>query len=641
MSNGYGNDSIRSLSDREAVRMRVSTYAGGNDKQGAFTTVREVIANSIDEFKSSHGDEILVEYLKDGSIKVSDKGRGCPVDWNEAEGKYNYQLIFESLNAGGKYSQGNYEFSLGLNGIGNSLVILSSEFANIEVIRDGYKYNLEYLKGINEGGLHKEELKEITQTSTTIHWKPDLEVFLENDFPEEWFNEYLEQQAIVNKGLRLVFINQEGERKEFYYENGIVDYLSESSQDKNFTSIQYFETEAVGRDREDKPDYKSKYQIAFCFNNEITKLESYHNSSYLKNGGSPHNAIKTAFTYSIDKLIKNKDKYNKKEKKITFGDIEDSLMIVSNTYSSETSYQNQTKFAITNKFIQDFMTNYIKEQLEIYFIENPLEADKIIERTLINKRSREKSEQTRLDVKKKLQGSVNGIFNKVEGLINAKCKDKTKKILCICEGKSSLSAMLAGRQDIHALLPIRGKITNCFKTPIDKALKSEIIRSIIRAMGAGIEVRGERKSLNTFNIDDLNFAEIHIYVDADHDGMGSILPLLLTVFWTFFPTLVEQGRIKIVETPKYEIVAGKEFHYAVDDYQLEKVKEELEGKKYKIHYVKGLSELSAETMAMCMRPDYENIVQITLDNIEECIKTLELFMGSEISSRREFILNSF
>lgn len=636
--NNYGNESIRSLSDREAVRMRVATYAGGSDLAGAFTTVREIISNSVDEFKAGYGNEIIVQYFEDGSVQVIDKGRGCPVDWNETEQKYNYELIFMSLNAGGKYSQDNYEFSLGLNGIGAALTILSSEFAYVEVKRDGYKYNLEFKKGELIGELQKEKIIGDYETGTTIRWKPDLEVYTDVIFPEEWFKEYLEQQAIVNKGLKLIFINKQNIKTEYYYENGIIDYIHKLNQGKNFTDVVYWETEAVGRDREDKKDYRSKYQIAFCFNNEVNVMESYHNSSFLKHGGSPHEAIKNGFTYAIDKLIKKKGGYKKGEKKITFDDIKDSLVIITNTYSTETSYENQTKFAITNKFIRDFMTNYIKQQLEIYFIENPLEADMIVQQVLINKRSREKAEQTRLDLKKTLQSNINNTTNRIDGFVNCRSKDKNKTELYIVEGKSALGATKQGRdKEFQAIYPLRGKILNCLKADYNKIFKNDIIVDLIKVLGCGVEIKNKyTKGFNTFNLDDLRWSKIIIATDADVDGFH-IRTLILTMFYRLMPTLIKEGRIYIAESPLYEIIYKDESYFAYNDEEKDRIVQQLGG-NVTVQRSKGLGENTPEMMwETTMNPETRRLIKVTEDDVVKMNQYFEMFLGDDLEGRKVYI----
>ncbi|WP_310876923.1 toprim domain-containing protein [Priestia megaterium] len=645
----YGNDSIRSLSDREAVRMRVATYAGGNDKHGAFTTAREILSNSTDEFKAGHGNEITIQYFKDNSIKVSDKARGCPVDWNEGEGKYNYELIYLSLNAGGKYSQDSYEYALGLNGIGSALTILSSEFAFVEVVRDGYKYNLEFKKGELVGEMKKEQVPEGTQTGTVIHWRPDLEVFLENNFPEEWFTEYLEQQAIVNKGLKFIFINQKEEQKEFYYENGIVDYLNKLNEDKNFTDPIYLETEAVGKDRDDKPEYRSKYQIAFSFNNEVNILESYHNSSFLKHGGSPHNAVKNAFTYAIDHLIKSKGKYNKNEKKITFEHIADSLVIVTNTYSTETSYQNQTKFAITNKFIQDYLTKYLKEQLEIYFIENPFEADKIVEQILINKHSSEKAERTRLDIKKKLQSNSGvGLKSKIEDLNDCDMDNTSleERELWVCEGESACQTMTNSRDDrTMGTYPLRGRFISSLKNSVEDVLNNKPAMGIIQSLGCGIEIPAQErknfKNVTTFNKENLRYGNIVIACDSDSFGNG-ISIALVTFFYKFMPTLLKENRIHISLSPRYKITVKDKELFAYDEKEKNEMIKELDSQnmKYNVGIIKGLGELNGDTYwNYVMNPETRKIKKLIYKSEfdEQLDHYFNILMGEDIEGRKNYI----
>lgn len=622
--------------------MRVAVYAGSSDKEGAFTTVREIVGNSIDEFKAGYGNEIIVEYLKDGSIQVTDYGRGCPVDWNEAEGKYNYELIFLQLNAGGKYSNDNYTFSIGLNGQGASLSILSSKIAFIEVKRDGYKYNLEFEKGELIGELNKEKINGDYQTGTKIRWLPDTDVFLSVDFPIDWFTDYLHKQAIVNKGLKIKFIDHFHDKTyEYYYENGIIDYIQNLNNQKNFTDIVYLETEAIGRDREDKNDYRSKYEIAFCFNNEVNLLESYHNSSFLKHGGSPHEAIKAAFVYAIDKLIKQNNGYNKNEKKITFDDIRDSLIIVSNTYSTETSYQNQTKFAITNKFIQEFMREYLKEQLEIYFIENPIDAEKIMNQVLINKRSREKAEKTRLDIKKKLQGHVNNITNRIEGFINCRSKDNTKTELYLVEGKSALGSTKQGRDaEFQAIYALRGKILNCLKADYDKIFKNDIIVDLIKILGCGVEVKSKyNKNLNTFDLNNLRWSKIIITTDQDVDGWH-IRTLLLTLIYRLIPTLIEKEKVFIAESPLYEIVHNDISYFAYSDNEKDQILSKL-GNNVIIQRSKGLGENTAEMMwETTMNPKTRKLIKVTKDDVIKTQTYFDMFLGDDLQSRKEYIENN-
>lgn len=643
MRESYNNESIRKLTDLEAVRTRVSVYAGSADKEGAFTTVKEIISNSIDEFKEGYGDMIDIIYHEDGSITVRDSGRGIPMDWNEGEKEYNYKLLLFTLNAGGKYDSSSYGYSIGLNGIGSSLATMSSEFADIESIRDGNIYSISSRKGTPEGELQIEKNKDKLPSGTKVRWKPDTDVFDEISFPDKWFLEYIKRQAIVNKGLKISFTNKEGEVFEEYYEDGIRDYIKELSDDKNFTSEEYFETDDIwGSDRSDREDYKSKFEVAYTFNNDNYAMESYHNSSYLSEGGSPHDAVKSAFVHIIDRLIKKLNKYNKNEKKISFTDIEESLIIITNTYSTETQYKNQTKLAISNKFIRDKLNELLRSNLQVFFVENPLEAEKVADQVLANKRSREKAERTRIDIRKKLSTKTNTITNKVDGYYPPKSKNKEERILAICEGKSALSSMLDGRDvNTYGIYPIRGKTLNTYKASDKQIMNNELITDLYSILGCGMELNGKKGTKsNNFDIDNLNFGKIAIFADADEDGIGSILPLLLVMFERLSPELLEKGKIYYGQTPKYEVKTLDEEYYAFNDKEFEKIKKEIGNQKYEVSFVKGLGELNQQGIARCMRPEADNLLKITVEE-DDSVDILKMFMGKDVGKRREIILDSF
>lgn len=648
MSN-YGNESIKKRTDREAVRDNPATYAGSTDIHGAFTTVREIVSNAIDEFKSGNGDIIDVIVDNEDVISVYDRGRGVPMDWNKGEEDYNYNLIFCQLNAGGKYSKEDdetgYDYAIGLNGIGSALTILSSSKATVTSVRDGNIYKMSFVEGEPDGDLSITKIGKDSETGTLIEWTPSIDVFDENKFEKQWFVDYLKEQAIVNKGLTITFKYKNDEEESFVYKNGIQDYMEELNE-HGFTKPQYFESDDFrGSDREDKADYKSKYEFIYAFNNENYKIESYHNSSFLRLGGSPHDAIKSSFVYEIDRHIRILGLYNKKESRIKFDDISDSLLIITNTYSTQTSYQGQTKFAITNKFIKDKMNELLRENLHVYFIENSKDAEIICKQVLANKRAREKAEKTRVDTKKKLTSDITSMDSsmRVNGLINCKSKDKEKTVLAICEGKSALSSLLVGRTDYHAIFPIRGKVLNCFKAPMDRILANEVIMGIYKALGCGLEIGKKGSSTYTFDIDKMNFHDVEIYVDADEDGIGSIFPLLLSMFWKLTPTLMREGRIKLGRTPKYEIQTINDQYYAMDDSELETLRnsKELKGKKYELHYIKGLAELSSEGIAMAMDRDNNQTIQVQVDDEKQSIELLELFMGDKVEPRKEYILSTF
>lgn len=639
----YGNESITSLRGADRVRKRPSVIFGSDGLDGCQHSFFEILSNSIDEAREGFGEEITIIRHADQSITVVDNGRGAPVDYNQREEKYNWELIYCELYAGGKYnnvSGENYEYSLGLNGLGACATQYSSEYMDITVHRDGFKYDLHFEKGENVGGLIKEPAPKAS-TGTLHKWKPDLDVFTDINIPLEYFKDVLKRQAIVNKGLRFILVDEESDvTLEYIYPRGINDYIEEINDEKNLTTLQYFEDEATGRDREDKQDYKVKIQIAFSFNNEVNLLEYYHNSSFLEYGGSPDRAVKAAFVYEIDKLIRNLNKYQKDEKKITFTDIEDSLVLVTNSFSTVTSYENQTKKSITNKFIQDFMTSFLKSRLEVYFIENMEEAQKIAEQVLINKRSREKAEKTRLNLKKTLSGKID-VINRVKKFVDCRTKVLERRELYIVEGDSALGACKLARDgEFQALMPIRGKILNCLKADYEKIFESEIIVDLIKVLGCGVEIKTKHnKELDTFSMENLRWDKVIICTDADVDGF-QIRTLLMTVFHRLAPSLLREGKVFIAESPLFEISTKDETYFAYTEKEKQDYLKKLGKKVQMIQRSKGLGENEPEMMwktTMC--PDSRRLILIEPEDPDMTQRMFEVLLGDDIDGRKQIILD--
>lgn len=638
--NNYDNESITSLKGADRVRLRPSVIFGSDGIEGCQHSIFEILSNSIDEAREGFGEKIDIIRHKDFSITVRDYARGIPVDYNQREERYNWELLFCELYAGGKYlnnSGENYEYSLGLNGLGLCSTQYSSEFMDVCVIRDGYKYSLRFEKGENVGGLKKEKTKE-TQTGTYIYWRPDKDVFTDINVSLEYFQDILKRQSIVNKGLEFQLYDEESKETFIYlYENGIKDYIKELTQKEAFTQVQYFESLACGRDREDKPEYKLKFEIAFCFDNEVNLLEYYHNSSFLEYGGSPDKAVKSAFVYAIDNYLKNNSLYKKDEKKIAFSDVEDSLALVINSFSTVTSYENQTKKSITNKFIQEALTDYLKKQLEIYFIENKSDADKIANQIIINKRSRESAEKTRINIRKKLIGNID-INNRVEKFVNCRTKDVSKRELYIVEGDSALGACMLGRDaDFQGIMPIRGKILNCLKANYDKIFKSDIIMDLLRVIGCGVEIKSKHnKELNSFDIEMLKWNKIILCTDADVDGF-QIRTLLLTMLYRLAPTLIEEKKVFIAESPLYEITSGKKTYFAYTEKEKSDILKKITG-KYNIQRSKGLGENEPEMMwQTTMNPQTRRLILVMPEDIVKTQYMFEMLLGNNLEGRKDFI----
>ncbi len=638
--NNYNNDSIKSLKGADRVRLRPSVIFGSDGIEGCKHSIFEILSNSIDESKQGFGKVINITKHEDLSITIQDFGRGIPVDYNENEQKYNWELVFCELYAGGKYNNNDgtdYNFSLGLNGLGLCSTQYASEYMNATVIRDGYEYYLEFKKGNNSLPLKKTKTDE-KQTMTKIHWKPDLDVFTDIDVPLEYFEEILKRQAIVNAGITFNLIDEKTNTTQvFVYEDGIKDYLEELSNEKSLSSIQYLKNKDTGRDREDKDDYRVEYEISFCFNNEINLLEYYHNSSFLEYGGSPDKAVKNAFVYCIDSYLKANSLYKKNEKKITFTDIEDSLIYISNSFSTVTSYENQTKKSITNKFIQESITNFLRTQLPIYFTENKADADRICNQILINKRSRESAENTRINIKKKLTGSLD-INNRVNKFVNCRSKDIDVREIYIVEGDSALGACKLGRDaEFQAIIPVRGKILNCLKADYDKIFKSDIIIDLLRVLGCGVEINSKHnKDINTFDINNLQWNKIIICTDADVDGF-QIRTLILTMLYRLVPTLIKEKKVFIAESPLYEITHKKKTYFAYSDAEKNKIVNKLDG-KYNVQRSKGLGENEPDMMwQTTMNPKTRKLVSVEPCDIEETATMFNTLLGDDLQSRKQFI----
>ncbi len=637
----YGNESISSLKGADRVRLRPGVIFGSDGIEGCEHSFFEILSNSIDEAREGYGDRIEVTRHTDKAITVKDYGRGIPLDYNQKEDRYNWELVFCELYAGGKYKNNsgeNYEFSLGLNGLGSCATQYSSEYMDVTVFRDGFRYDLRFEKGENIGGMIKGKCK-YESTGSIQKWKPDLEVFTDIDIPLEYFQETLKKQAVVNAGLKFILFDEpSGETFEYCYENGIVDYVNEISGDKGFTGVQYYETSAKGRDREDKPEYKVKMQIAFCFNNENNLLEYYHNSSFLAYGGSPDRAVKAAFVYELDRCIRNRDKYNKNEAKLTFADIQDSLVLVTSSFSTVTSYENQTKKSITNKFIQEAMTDFIKQQLEVYLIENKAESDRIIEQVLVNKRSRETAEKTRINIKKKLGGNVD-MSNRVKKFVDCRTKDIDRRELYIVEGDSALGSCKMGRDaEFQAIMPVRGKILNCLKAGYDGIFKSEIIVDLLKVLGCGVEIKSKHnKDLNTFDMANLRWSKIIICTDADVDGF-QIRTLILTMIYRLVPTLIQEGKVFIAESPLFEITCRDKTYFAYTEKEKVQILAKLEGKKYTIQRSKGLGENEPEMMWLTtMSPETRRLIKIMPDDAARTELMFELLLGDNLQGRKAYI----
>ena len=648
--NVYDNESISSLKGADRVRKRPGVIFGSDGLEGCEHAVFEILSNAIDEARGGHGRLITVTRFLDQSVQVEDMGRGCPVDWNEKEGRYNWELVFCELYAGGKYdneNSENYEFSLGLNGLGSCATQYASRYMDVTVWREGKEYRLHFERGQIVGKLESTELTtNKKRTGTTIRWLPDLEVFTDIAVPLDYYQDVMKRQAVVNAGVTFRLRNEVSPGKfdtqEFLYENGIADYIRELAGDDALTEPVFWEAERRGRDREDKPEYKVKLSVALCFSNKTALCEYYHNSSFLEHGGSPEKATRSAMVSAIDKYLRDNNKYVKGEAKITFPDVQDCLILVSSSFSTQTSYENQTKKAITNKFIQEAMTEFLRSRLEIYFIENRDAAEKIAAQVLINKRSRETAERTRINQKKKLTEKID-IANRVQKFVDCRTKDVERREIYIVEGDSALGACKQSRDaEFQGLMPVRGKILNCLKADYPRIFKSDVITDLMKVLGCGVEVSGKAvKDLNQFDLSNLRWSKVVICTDGDVDGF-QIRTLILTMLYRLCPTLIREGYVYIAETPLFEITckekSGEKTWFAYSEKEKADILKKLEGKKVNVQRSKGLGENDPEMMWMTtMSPETRRLIRVLPEDAEETARVFDLLLGDNLSGRKDYI----
>lgn len=641
----YGNESIQMLKGADRVRLRPAVIFGSDNLEGCIHSFFEILSNSIDEAREGYGSQIFITRFADGTIEVEDYGRGIPLDYNTKEQRFNWELVYCELYAGGKYNNntsGDYEFSLGLNGLGACATQYASEFFDVTVFRDKTKYSMSFKKGNPVTELQTEPYR-FKRTGTIQRWRPDSEVFTETIIPLDTFKEIIKRQSVINSGIEFILKDAEsGEEFHYSYPEGIKGYVDELSDMRGLTDSFFFSGEGKGRDKADRDEYKVKAEVAFCFNNNINELEYFHNSSFLEHGGSPDKAVRSAFVSEVDRQIKLRDKYKANESKIIFQDIADSLILVTNTFSTQTSYENQTKKAINNKFIQDFMTQLIKDNLEIWFTENKDSGDKVVDQILVNKRSRENAEKTRVNIKKKLMGSLD-INNRIKKFVDCRSRDVGKRELYIVEGDSALGSVKLGRDaEFQAVMPVRGKILNCLKADYATIFKSDIITDLLKVLGCGVEISNKHnKDLSAFNIENLRWNKIIICTDADVDGF-QIRTLILAMLYRLTPTLIDKGYVYIAESPLFEITyrakgknAEEKTYFAFNEKEKTEILSKVDPKLCTIQRSKGLGENEPEMMwQTTMNPKSRRLIKVCSEDAQKMSEVFDLLLGDNLAGRK-------
>jgi DNA gyrase subunit B len=643
----YNDQSISALKGPDRIRMRPAAILGSDGLEGCQHAFFEILSNAVDEAREGFGTEIKVTVTKDMVITVEDNGRGVPMNYNEKEGRYNWDLIFCELYAGGKYhnndSDANYKFSLGLNGVGACATQCCSEFMTVRSYDGANVSEMNFKKGHPIGELSVRPIeKGEKKRGTVIKWKPDYSVFTSIDIPRSHFDEVLHRQAVVNSGVAFKLIYEEDSGKfsdtVYLYEQGISDYILEVVGENTLSPIEKWEIETSGKDRDDKAEYDLKAEIAFTFSNDTCMTEYYHNSSHLIHGGSTDKAVRNAFVFAIDKYIKAKGMAGKNDSKISQQDVIDCLVIVVNSFSTATSYENQTKKAITNPFIYDALYEFIKNKLEIYFTENEDVAKVICEQVLINKKSRENAETTRRNIKKKLMAAVD-TSNRVEKFVNCRSKDPTLRELYIVEGDSALTSVkLARDAEFQAVIPVRGKTLNCLKVSYKKIFENEIIVDLLRVIGCGAEIeKTSGDDIPLFDLKRLPWSKIIICTDADEDGF-QIRVLLLTMFYRLLPTLIKEGKVFIAESPLFEITCGKDTYFAYNEPEKAEILKKIGNKRCNIQRSKGLGENEPDMMSLTtMHPKTRRLIQISPTDEAETSRVFDILLGENIPARKEYI----
>ena len=644
----YGNTSISMLKDEERVRKLPAVIFGSDDLEGCKHAVFEILSNAVDEAREGHGNTIVVTRYEDLSVEVEDFGRGCPVDWNENEKRYNWELVFCEMYAGGKYNKtggDSYAFSLGMNGLGSCATQYASEFFDATVWRDGFRYDLHFEAGKNKGGLKKEPTDRGKKTGSRFHWRPDRKVFTDINIPLEYYRDVLRRQAVVNKGVTFKLRYQVGkkfEEEDFLYEDGIRQYVEELVGENAFTMPTFWEAERRGRDADNRPEMKLKITCSFCFSKKVSKLEYYHNSSWLEHGGSPDRAVRFGITAAFDKYLKDSGKYTKSEienkSKIIFQDIQDSLVLITNCFSTVGCFENQTKKAVNSKFTQEAMTAFFKDQFQVWFIENKQEADRAAEQVLVNKRARESAERTKSNIKKQLTTKLD-IANRVQKFVDCRSRDTNLRELYIVEGDSALGSVKLSRDaEFQGIMPVRGKILNCLKADYNKIFGSPIITDLMKVLGCGVEVQGKKaKELSSFNIENLRWNKVVICTDADYDGF-QIRTLILTMIYRLCPTLIRDGYVYIAESPLFEITCKDKTWFAYTEGEKAKILKDLEGQKVKIQRSKGLGENDPEMMSMTtMNPETRRLIKVMPEDAERTAHYFDVLLGDALNERKNFI----
>ena len=628
MPNEYSDSDIQVLEGLEAVRKRPGMYIGTTSSKGLHHLVWEIVDNAVDEALAGFCDDIEVVIHKDNSVSVRDDGRGMPVGMNAKTGLSTIETIFTVLHAGGKFGGGGYKVSGGLHGVGASVVNALSSWLEVRVYREGEVHYQRF-----ENGGHPTEPMHIIEecskdrTGTTVTFKADPSIFKETtEYDYETLANRLRELAFLNKGLRIILIDERGDGKKdtFCYNGGIIEYVNLLNKNKTplHEDIIYVEGCENGISIEVAMQYNDSYNSnIYSFTNNINTYE----------GGTHEDGVKFALTKIINNYARNNKMLKDNDESLTGDDCREGLAMIISCKHPDPQFEGQTKTKLGNSEVRKIASDIFSEGFERFLMENPSIARLIIDKCMTASRARLAAKKAREMTRRKGDLDVTNFFGK---LADCKSKDATVSELFLVEGDSAGGSAIKGRDSMtQAILPLRGKILNVEKARLDRALGNEEIRTIITAFGTGI---GE-----DFNLDKLRYHKIIIMTDADVDG-SHIRVLLLTLFYRFFKPIVEAGHVYAAQPPLFVIKHGKTIKYVLNEQERDEYLATLSPTtKYEIARMKGLGEMDAEELNETTMDINKRILrQITVEDAMAADDIFSKLMGEEVEPRREFIANN-
>ncbi|HFH9228231.1 TPA: DNA topoisomerase IV subunit B [Streptococcus agalactiae] len=625
----YGDDAIQVLEGLDAVRKRPGMYIGSTDGTGLHHLVWEIVDNAVDEALSGFGNRIDVIINKDGSITVTDHGRGMPTGMH-AMGKPTVEVIFTVLHAGGKFGQGGYKTSGGLHGVGSSVVNALSSWLEVEIIRDGAIYRQRF----ENGGKPVTTLKKIgtapkSKSGTSVSFMPDQSVFSTIDFKFNTIAERLKESAFLLKNVTLTLTDnrsEEAEHLEFHYENGVQDFVEYLNEDKEtLTPIMFFE----GEEQEFHIEVALQYNDGFSDN-----ILSFVNNVRTKDGGTHETGLKSAITKSMNDYARKTGLLKEKDKNLEGSDYREGLSAILSILVPEEhlQFEGQTKDKLGSPLARPIVDGIVSEKLTYFLMENGDLASNLIRKAIKARDAREAARKARDESRngkksKKDKGLLSG------KLTPAQSKNAKKNELYLVEGDSAGGSAKQGRdRKFQAILPLRGKVLNTAKVKMADIIKNEEINTMIHTIGAGVGP--------DFNLDDINYDKVIIMTDADTDG-AHIQTLLLTFFYRYMRPLVEEGHVYIALPPLYKMSKGKGkkeiVEYAWTDIELEELRQKF-GKGSLLQRYKGLGEMNADQLwETTMNPETRTLIRVTIEDLARAERRVNVLMGDKVPPRRQWI----